>query len=143
MSIIKLKKITVCGLLKEKDAVLAGLQQLGCMHLESLRGRPVSTDAPVSERAEDLKAALRHLEETPRKRIQVKSQENFDVDAVVRAALANKQAIRDVGDQREAASTICSPGAISDCPRVPTSMTTCCGSTSCPTRTWRPSGKAG
>ena len=101
MSIIKLKKITVCGLLKEKDAVLAGLQQLGCMHLESLRGRPVSTDAPVSERAEDVKAALRHLEETPRKRIQVKSQENFDVDAVVRAALANKQAIRDVGDQRD------------------------------------------
>lgn len=101
MSITILKKVTVCGMLRDKDALLEGLQQLGCLHLESLRGRPARSEEVVPERAEDVQAALRYLHDTPRKRLQIRSQENFDLEAVVSSVLANKQAMRDVGDRRD------------------------------------------
>ena len=38
MSIARLKKVSICGLQREKRDVLMGLQRLGCMHLLTLRG---------------------------------------------------------------------------------------------------------
>ena len=41
MSIAALKKVSVCGLIAEKKAVLDALQSLGCMHLASWGRAPV------------------------------------------------------------------------------------------------------
>ena len=40
MTLMALKKVTICGLDKEKEAILKGLQDLGCMHLVPLRPAP-------------------------------------------------------------------------------------------------------
>ena len=40
MTIARLKKVTVCGLMTEKQPLLQGLQGLGCMHLLALRPAP-------------------------------------------------------------------------------------------------------
>ena len=37
MSIVKLQSVTVVGLLEEKESALEALQELGCLHLRSLR----------------------------------------------------------------------------------------------------------
>jgi vacuolar-type H+-ATPase subunit I/STV1 len=39
MAIVALVKVTLCGPAAEKDAVLDGLQQLGCLHLSDQRWR--------------------------------------------------------------------------------------------------------
>ena len=37
MTLIALKRVTICGLETEKKEILTGLQDLGCLHLVPLR----------------------------------------------------------------------------------------------------------
>ena len=101
MSIASLKKVTICGLLKEKDSVLEGLQDLGCMHLLPLRPAPKEVEKVATPRAESAYKALRFLTEMPQKRRQVVRDPSFDVDKVVEEALDLKQRLRDVTDRRD------------------------------------------
>ncbi len=101
MSIARLKKITLCGLLKEKDRVLNGLQDLGCMHLLPLRPAPAEVENVASPRAEAAHKALRFLTELPEKRRQVVRDPAFDVEKFIADALDLKQRLRDVTDRRD------------------------------------------
>ena len=101
MSIARLKKITLCGLLKEKERVLNGLQDLGCMHLLPLRPAPAEVENVASPRAESAYKALRFLTELPEKRRQVVRDPAFDVEKFIADALDLKQRLRDVTDQRD------------------------------------------
>ena len=101
MSIARLKKITLCGLLKEKDRVLNGLQDLGCMHLLPLRPAPAEVENVASPRAESAYKALRFLTELPEKRRQVVRDPAFDVEKFIADALDLKQRLRDVTDRRD------------------------------------------
>ena len=101
MSIVPLKKVTICGLLKEKQDMLAELQAVGCMHLESLRPAPTDPEKQVSERAKEVRKALRYLLEAPRKRRQVRKREDFDVAATVQAVEKNMRKTRKTGDERD------------------------------------------
>lgn len=101
MSIARLKKITLCGLLKEKHAVLDGLQDLGCMHLLPLRPPPAEVEKVASPRAEAAYKALRFLTDAPRKRRQVVRDSAFGVEKLIQDALDLKQGLRDTTDRRD------------------------------------------
>lgn len=101
MSIATLKKVTVCGLLKDKTEILASLQELGCMHLLPLRPPPDEIENVASPRAEAAYKALRFLTDTPDKRRQVTRGREFDVDRIVHEALDLRQELRDMTDRRD------------------------------------------
>ena len=101
MSIARLKKVTLCGLLKEKKQVLEGLQALGCMHLLPLRPPPAEAENVASPRAEAAYKALRFLTDMPQKRRQVVRDPSFDVGKLVQEALDLKQELRDTEDRRD------------------------------------------
>ena len=101
MTIVVLKKATICGSLNDKAAVLEGLQHLGCLHLVSLRPPPTVPEKAATERPEDAYTVLKYLSDFPQRRRQVPHAENFAIDTVVREALENKQRTRDVSDRRD------------------------------------------
>src|SRR4029077_8217135 len=81
MSIVPLVKVTLYGPAAEKDAVLDGLQGLGCVHLNDLR--PGAGDAVASSQS-DARQALRYLWDSPVRRPELRQFEDVDVDAVVK-----------------------------------------------------------
>jgi len=101
MSIARLKKLTLCGLLKEKQDVLEGLQDLGCLHLLPLRPPPAEVENAAPPRAEAAYKALRFLTDMPQKRRQVVRDPNFNVEKLVRDALELKQNFRGATDRRD------------------------------------------
>ena len=100
MTIVPLKKVTVLGLKVEQKAILEGLQRLGCMHLIPLQPPDQELGFGYSDRYKEAQEALRHIMEVPRRRHQVREETDFDLDGVVKAALANKQQLREAEDQK-------------------------------------------
>ncbi|HRZ86494.1 MAG TPA: hypothetical protein P5287_01620 [bacterium] len=97
MSIVPLIKLTVFGFAKDKDAILAGLQELGCVHVEPLQagqgGR--GTSAPAKEAYE----ALQFLLSCPNRRRQERRVTGFDARKIQREALALKAKMQDLDSQ--------------------------------------------
>lgn len=93
MSIVKLQRVTLCGMVSEKAVVLDQLQQLGCLHLNPLRVTSKSDDGAASERPEIAYRALRHLGDTPHKRLQIRSDLDFNMNAVIEQAEENRLAL--------------------------------------------------
>ena len=102
MSIARLRKLTLAGLLREKTQVLEQLQALGCLHLVSLAGVPREPEETPPQHAVAARRALRYLAEVPNKRRQVRTGKAFDMDATVARVLANQQRLRTVTDRRDA-----------------------------------------
>jgi V/A-type H+-transporting ATPase subunit I len=105
VSIARLNKLTLAGLLKEKTQVLEQLQMLGCLHLVSLAGTPREPEETPPEHAVAARRALRYLTETSKKRRQVRSARGFDMDGTVARVLASQQRLRAVTDHRDALVT--------------------------------------
>lgn len=101
MSIARLKKVTLCGLLTEKADLLEGLQELGCLHLLPLRPAPAEAEKVASPRAEAAYKALRFLTDMPDKRKQVTRDPSFDVQKVIDDALAVQDRLREATDRLE------------------------------------------
>lgn len=101
MSIARLKKVSICGLIDEKEEVLDGLQGLGCLHLVSLREPLDEPEKAASERPENTYKALKYLTACPNKRHQIKEDKHFDIEEIVNKAIRIQQRIRDVSDQRD------------------------------------------
>jgi V/A-type H+-transporting ATPase subunit I len=101
MSIVRLKKLTLAGLLKERTGVLEQLQTLGCLHLVSLAEAPREPETVPPEHAVDARKALRYLCDVPDKRHQVRVDQNFDMPGTVAAVLANQDRLRQANDWRD------------------------------------------
>lgn len=101
MSIARLKKVSLCGLLKEKHDLLEALQDLGCMHLLPLRPPPAEVEKVATPRAEGAYKALRFLSDVAAKRRQVVRDPQFDVERLVRQTLDLQQHLRDATDRRD------------------------------------------
>src|SRR5260221_1437287 len=87
MSIVPLVKATLYGPLAEKDAVLDGLQRLGCLHLNDLR--PGTAEAPtVADAGADARAALQYLDDSPVHRRARRPEGDVDLQAVGQAGAA-------------------------------------------------------
>ena len=98
MSIVPLVKVTVYGHADDKEEVLAGLQNLGCLHLISLAPDQVTqAEGPTPE----ARAALRFLQRCPRQRRQVRDPARFDAETVERRVLAIRDRIRELEDEAD------------------------------------------
>jgi V/A-type H+/Na+-transporting ATPase subunit I len=102
MSIERLKRVTLAGLVGDKAAVLEELQSLGCLHLIPLRANPREPEKEPSEHAVETLQALRYLQGAKEKRRQVRDAAGFDLAGTIRAVLDNQQRLRDVSDRRDA-----------------------------------------
>ncbi len=101
MSIVPVQKVTLFGTGADRQTLLEGLQRLGCMHLVSLRPPPKEPEKAPPAHAEDAYKALRYLLDVRSKRRQVMDTERFDLNGVIKQALANQQRRRDTEDQRD------------------------------------------
>lgn len=100
MSIVKLAKMTIFGIAKDKPGILEGLQKLGIMHLVPLVPPPRKVESRASPKAERAYKALRFLTDLESKRRQVTYEENFDMYKVVDEALRIKLEIRRASDKK-------------------------------------------
>ncbi len=101
MTIVPMRRITLCGLIGEKDTVLAGLQDLGCVHLIPLRQPGALTpDDPVLRRRTE--TAFRHLGESPYQLRPFRLATPFELTAVVNDIVANRARLRQLRDRRDA-----------------------------------------
>ncbi len=101
MSIATLKKVSICGLIAEKNQVLDDLQGAGSLHLVSLREPLAEPEKAAPERPENTYKALKFLAACPNKRHQIKESKRFDLDEIVKNTIAIQQNIRDVSDKRD------------------------------------------
>lgn len=100
MTIVPLTKVTVIGLTADKEDLLDGLQQLGCLHLIPLQESGEGAEPFVSSRPiEDARKALRYLGDVRRRRHQTRVDAAFDFDRLIGEALANRRAKREAEDR--------------------------------------------
>jgi V/A-type H+-transporting ATPase subunit I len=100
MSIVPLVKVTLYGPAAEKDAVLDGLQQLGCLHLNDLhRGDAEAVDR--TPHRSDAREALQYLHDSPVHRRALRHGEKVDSEAVVREVLDVRDRSRALAEERE------------------------------------------
>jgi V/A-type H+-transporting ATPase subunit I len=99
VSITRLTKVTLFGSNLEQKTALNDLQNLGCVHLISMReeSKPVALTAP--EWNESVAGALRHLVGAPQRRHQEIDSQNFNIDEIVKATLKNKERQREAADR--------------------------------------------
>jgi V/A-type H+-transporting ATPase subunit I len=99
VSIVDLDKVTLVGHRDNKDEVLAGLQELGCLHLIPLTPRgEAKTDSGPSK---DAREALRFLAGAPEQRRQVSNPRRFDAGEVERQALDLQKRIFKLRNRRD------------------------------------------
>ncbi len=83
MAIVDLKKLTFCGLIKEKSEILQKLQALGGAHLICLNKLSMSPEQATHLQTEKAIFALKYLNQCTKKRHQLSEAKDFDLDAVV------------------------------------------------------------
>lgn len=97
MSIVPLVKMTLFGYAKDKERILAGLQEMGCVHVEPLSGAGGARGGPAREKtAYD---ALKFLLSCPVRRVQVHAEVGFDPRHVEEQAIALKTKLQDLETQ--------------------------------------------
>lgn len=100
MSIVRLRRVSLCGPAREKAAVLEGLQALGILHLIPLR--PPEPLVPVDPQGRHrAQAAFRHLMETPGRLRPYRTEVPFDLDETLDRVLGNRRRLRDLADRRD------------------------------------------
>lgn len=101
MSIARLRKITILGLDTEKREIVAGLQDLGCLHLipRPVRGPDAALDDEAGGPSRAARDALRFLRDCPQRRHQATDAGEFDPQAVEDRALALQQRIAECADE--------------------------------------------
>lgn len=100
MAIVKLSKITLYGRSSQRDAVLTGLQALGCVHLVDLHGvaQPELLEDPARSEVHE---AIKYLLACPDQRPSAAHDRGYDRERITRRTLLNKRAHADLADERE------------------------------------------
>jgi len=101
MAIVKLKKLTLCGLKAEKTEVLKKLQLLGGTHLISLNQLHFSSETATQKHTDKVLHALKYLNQCANKRHQTNDKNSFNLGGIVEQVLNVKQKIRELSDQRD------------------------------------------
>jgi len=99
MTIVALKKLTLCGLSDEKPQVLAQLQKMGGAHLIALKEY---SECDYSKKAGNAHKALKYLNLCANKRHQLNNMELFDFAKVVNEVLDIQFNNRQLADRRDA-----------------------------------------
>jgi len=100
MTIARVQKVTLCGLIDDKGSILTDLQQAGCVHVVPLRevGPLEPANAGALRRGS---SAYRHLNEAPLQLRAWPKNRPMDIDAIVDAVLKNKDRLREARDRRD------------------------------------------
>ena len=100
MAIVPVAKVTLYGTADQKDAVLNGLQELGCLHLLDLNeSREHQPEGKQS--LPDALQALKYLRACPIHRRAVKEDADFQLDDVVGQALSIQQQVQQLQTERD------------------------------------------
>ena len=100
MSIVPLVKVTLYGPAADKEAVLDGLQGLGCLHLNDLHhGDAEAVD--LTPRRSDAREALQYLDDSPVHRRALRHREQMDCEAIVREVLEVRDRSRALAEERD------------------------------------------
>ncbi|MGR9117654.1 MAG: V-type ATP synthase subunit I [Gammaproteobacteria bacterium] len=102
MAIVRLKKLTFCGLINDKAHILEQLQRLGGLHLIPLKEVSELQEASDYENAKHVIEALKYLNRCANKRHQIKTSENFNLDRVANEVLNVQAKIRELSDRHDA-----------------------------------------
>lgn len=99
MSIVALRKVTLCGHVDDRRQILTDLQELGCLHLIALNPEKdaVGPSGPSSRARE----ALRFLKSCPSRRRQVTRADRFDAADVETRALDIKDRMGELVHERD------------------------------------------
>ena len=97
--IVPMVKVTVYGFLKDKERVLAGLQEVGCLHLIPLR--PEGDMQKGGEASPQGREALKFLLSCRQRRRQVRHPTHFDPAAVADQARDLHRRIQTLRDERD------------------------------------------
>lgn len=98
MTIVPLVQVTLYGLARDRDAAVAGLQRLGCVHLLPLR-RADPLEVPDAARRRRADAAFAHLMAAPDQRRPWPAGRAVDLDVLIADALDNKARLRELRDR--------------------------------------------
>jgi V/A-type H+/Na+-transporting ATPase subunit I len=99
MSLVKMHKVTFIGMTPERDRLLADLHKLGCVQIIPL----ASGNTAVTETAHtaDAREAMKFLHSYPQRRRQVLNKQRFDAFEVQQRALAIRNRLHDLEDERD------------------------------------------
>ncbi len=100
MAIVPVVKVSLYGVADQKDAVLDGLQELGCVHLLSL-GDKLEAGRPHPNLAAETHQAVKFLRSSPTRRRAVKDDTGFQFDDVVQEALQIEQRQQQLREERD------------------------------------------
>lgn len=105
MSIVAVQNVTLFGLIEEKARVLEDLQEMGCLHLRSLKSESDAVRAAKEKLSEETREAWRFLNDCPRKRMQVGRVQRYDPEEMQARSLVIKRQLEELGDERDFLST--------------------------------------
>lgn len=98
MSIVKMRRVSLCGQIAQKDDVLDGLQALGVMHLVPLRPpEPLAPDNP--ERQHRAELAFRHIMDSPYQLRPYRLGIEYKAEEIIDQAIDNRRKLRELGDE--------------------------------------------
>jgi len=98
MSIVPLVKVSLIGVLDDKDEVLEAAQAFGALHLIPLASAQKELEAVPAGRGREAVDALRWLMACPTQRRPVTDPGQFDLDSVVEQTLKNRHAMKECED---------------------------------------------
>ncbi|MBO6508719.1 MAG: V-type ATP synthase subunit I [Roseibium sp.] len=98
MTIVPLVKISLVGVLDDKDRVLHAAQAFGALHLVPLTSAQKELEAVPEGIGRDAVEALRWLMDCPAQRHPVTDPSQFDLDDVVGRAMRNRKALKEHED---------------------------------------------
>ncbi len=101
MSIVPLKKITLCGVLKEKKQVLQQMQLTGGAHLIPLTAEENLKPGMSQQQTEKAHQALKYLTQCANKRHQVQEDDSFNARDIVQQVLQVQADVISLSEQRE------------------------------------------
>jgi V/A-type H+/Na+-transporting ATPase subunit I len=100
MAIVKLSKITLYGRTPQREEILRGLQELGCVHLVDLQGA-AGTELLEDTVRTEVHDAIKYLAACPDQRPSAPHDSEYDRARITRRTLINQRAHDDLSDERE------------------------------------------
>ncbi len=100
MTIVAMRRVTLCGLVDDKTAVLEGLQALGVMHLIPLNEPNPLAPADLAQRRR-AETAFRHIATSPELRRPYPLATDFDMEEVIEQISENRSRLRRLTDRRD------------------------------------------
>ncbi|WP_420412626.1 V-type ATP synthase subunit I [Roseibium sp.] len=99
MSIVPLTKVSLVGVLEDKDEVLEATQAFGALHLIPLSDAQKELEAVPPGTGREAVEALRWLVDAPVQRLQVTDPEGFDLNEIVTQSVQNRQSVKACEDR--------------------------------------------